>query len=245
MAKVGAPEKMIEHGKRMDGRTLEQFRPLVAEAGFLEKACGSGKFEFANTKAIAAVYGPRKVHPRHMMQPQKAILRCKYNMAPFSTGERSRPGHSRRSIEISKVITEALNSAMFLEDNPKTAIDAFVEIIQADASTRCAGLNAASLALADAGIPMRELISSCSAGKIDGKVVLDIAGLEDNFGEVDIAIATFGGSDKVVLLQLDGIMTVGEFHKALDLGVKGCSEIHALQKETLRKRYAVNLGGEE
>ncbi|MEM5804573.1 MAG: exosome complex exonuclease Rrp41 [Candidatus Aenigmatarchaeota archaeon] len=245
MTKVGAPEKMIEHGKRLDGRRLDEFRPLIAEAGMLEKACGSGRFEFANTKAIAAVYGPRKVHPRHMMQPQRAILRCKYSMAPFSTGERSRPGHSRRSIEISKVVTEALTSVMFLEDNPKTAIDAFVEIIQADASTRCAGLNATAIALADAGIPMRDLVASCSVGKVDGKIVLDVAGLEDNFGEVDMALATIGGSDRIVLLQLDGVITLEEFSDALDLAVRGCAEIHNLQKETLRKRYAANFGGEE
>ncbi|MFQ6009841.1 MAG: exosome complex exonuclease Rrp41 [Candidatus Aenigmatarchaeota archaeon] len=245
MAKVGAPEKLIVKNKRLDGRKLEEFRPIIVEAGVLRRAGGSARFEFGNTKALAAVYGPRKVHPRHMMEPKRAILRCKYFMAPFSTQERIRPGYSRRGIEISKVITEALTCATFLEDNPKTAIDTFVEIMQADASTRCAGLNAVSLAMADAGIPMKDLIASCSVGKVDGKIVLDVSGVEDNYGEVDMAVATIGGTEKIVLLQVDGILTIDEFSKALELAVKGCKEIFQKEKGALKTRYATTGGEEE
>ena len=85
---------------------------------------------------------------------------------------------------------------------------------------------------------MRNLIASCSVGKIDDKVVLDISGIEDNYGQVDMPIATIGGGDKIVLLQLDGIMSRKEFSQALKLGLKGCAEIHEMQKEALRKKYS-------
>ena len=244
MAKAGAPEKLIVKNKRLDKRNLEEFRPMKAGAGMLTRAEGSGLFEFGGTKAISAVHGPRKVHPRHLMEPKRAVLRCKYFMAPFSTQDRIRPGYSRRGIEISKVITEAMFSVVFVEDNPKTAIDAFIEVMQADASTRCAGLNAVAIAMADAGIPMRDLVSCCSVGKVDDKIVLDVSGIEDNYGQVDIAIATIGGTDKIVLLQIDGILTPDEFSKAMDLGVKGCSEVFEKQKEALKSRYA-SEGGDE
>ena len=76
-------------------------------------------------------------------------------------------------------------------------------------------------------------------------IVLDVSGIEDNYGQVDIAIATIGGTDKIVLLQIDGILTPDEFSKAMDLGVKGCSEVFEKQKEALKSRYASEGGDEE
>ena len=237
MSKVGQPEKMIVNGKRLDGRELEQFRPITVEVGVLKRAEGSAIFKFGDTYALAAVFGPRTMHPRHMQDPQKAILRCRYAMAPFSTNERIRPGVSRRNVEISKVLNDALSNVVFFEDYPKTGIDVFVEILQADASTRCAGLNAASLALVEAGVPVKDMISSCSVGKVDGQLVLDIGGDEDQFGDVDMATATIGSEDKFVLLQLDGIVTQEEFFKLLELARKGCTEIYERQKNTFKEKY--------
>lgn len=231
-------DKLIVGNKRLDGRTLEEFREIEAKSGILKRADGSAYFRFGNTHAIVAVYGPRAMHPKHMQNPQKAILRCRYNMAPFSTEDRVRPGPSRRSVEISKVVKEAFSQVIFFEDYPKTGIDIFIEILQADASTRCCGINAASLALAEAGIPMRELISSCSVGKVDGKIVLDVGGKEDQDGEVDISLAMIPKEDKVVLLQLDGIISKIEFLKALELGKRGCAEIYEILKNCLEKKYA-------
>jgi exosome complex component RRP41 len=237
MSKVGQPEKLIVNGKRLDGRELEQFRPMTVEVSVLKRAEGSAIFKFGDTYALAAVFGPRTMHPRHMQDPQKAILRCRYSMAPFSTNERIRPGVNRRSVEISKVLNDALSNVVFFEDYPKTGIDVFVEILQADASTRCAGLNAASLALVEAGVPVKDMISSCSVGKVDGQLVLDVGGDEDQFGDVDMATATIGSEDKFVLLQLDGIVTQEEFFKLLELARKGCTEVYERQKNTFKEKY--------
>ncbi len=231
-------EKLIVNGKRIDGRALDEFREIELKVGMLKRADGSGFFRFGNTQAIAAVYGPRNVHPRHMQNPKKAIIRTRYSMAPFSTEDRVRPGPSRRSTEISKVTNEALSSVVFFDDYPKTAIDIFIEILQADASTRCAGINAASLALADAGVPMKDIVCSCSAGKVDGQIVLDVGGIEDQEGEVDLAMAMIPNDDKFVLLQMDGIITKEEFLRALELGKSGCKEIYEKIKTTLKNKYS-------
>lgn len=230
-------KQMIIDGKRMDGRGFEDFRPITVEVGVLKRADGSAVFKFGNTYALAAVYGPRTMHPKHMQDPQRAILRCRYAMAPFSTTERVRPGVNRRSVEISKVLNEALSNVVFFEDYPKTGIDVFVEILQADASTRCAGLNAAALALVEAGVPLKDLISSCSVGKIDGQIVLDIGGDEDCEGDVDMATATIGNEDKFVLLQVDGIITKEEFYTLIELAKKGCADIYERQKNAFKEKY--------
>lgn len=232
-----AEKQMIINGKRMDGRGFEDFRPITVEVGVLKRAEGSAIFKFGDTYALAAVYGPRTMHPKHMQDPQKAILRCRYSMAPFSTTERVRPGVNRRSVEISKVLNEALSNVVFFEDYPKTGIDVFVEILQADASTRCAGLNAATLALVEAGVPIKDLISSCSVGKVNGQLVLDIGGDEDCEGDVDMATATIGSEDKFVLLQMDGIVTKEEFYKLIDLARRGCTEIYEKQKNAFKEKY--------
>lgn len=229
--------KMIIDGKRLDGRGFEDFRPIDVEVGVLKRANGSAIFKFGDTYALSAVFGPKTMHPKHLQDPQRAFLRCRYSMAPFATTERVRPGTSRRSIEISKVIKEALSNVIFFEDYPKTAIDVFIEILQANATTRCAGLNAASLALAEAGVSMKNLISSCSAGKVDGQIILDVGGDEDCEGDVDMAIAVVGNEDKIVLLQLDGIITREEFLTLINLAKRGCATVYEKQVNALREKY--------
>jgi len=124
--------------KRNDGRKAEDLRPLEIKAGIIERADGSAMVKMGRTHALAAVYGPKELYPKFLQRPDKAVLQCKYSMAPFSTEDRVKPGFSRRSIEISKVMREALEPVIFLEEYPKTAIQVHVEILQADAGTRTA-----------------------------------------------------------------------------------------------------------
>ena len=147
--------------------------------------------------------------------------------------ERKKPGPDRRSVEISKVTSEALSSVVMLERFPNTVIDVFIEILQADAGTRCVGLTAASLALADAGIPMKDLVSACSAGKVDGHVVVDLMKEEDNFGECDLPMAIIPKKGEIVLLQMDGKLSRDEFKEAYKLAYDGCMKVYDLQRKTL------------
>lgn len=167
--------------KRSDGRDAEELRPIRIEAGILKNAHGSALVQMGKTTALAGVYGPRMLHPRRLQTSEKAYLRPVYSMVPFSTTERVRPGPSRRTQEICKVIRCALEPVIFVEEFPKTAIDIFINILQADAGTRTAAINAASVALADAGIPMRDLVVSVAAGKIGSHYVLDLTGEEEGY----------------------------------------------------------------
>lgn len=226
-----------ENGLRVDGRRPSELRPIKMEVGILSNADGSAYIEQGKSKILAAVYGPREVHPRHLALPDRALLRCRYHMAPFSVEERKSPAPSRREIELSKVIREALEPAIFLEKFPRTSIDVFIEVLQADGGTRCAGVTVASLALADAGIPMRDMVVACAAGKVDGVIVLDLNDLEDKEGEADIPVAYMPNLGLISLLQMDGILTIEEFSQALNLAIEGCKQIYRLQKEALKAKY--------
>src|SRR3989338_9771902 len=152
---------------------------------------------FGSTVAVAAVHGPRELFPKFMQEQAAGIIRVRYNMAPFSVDDRKSPGPDRRSQEISKVARLALEPSIFLEDFPKATVDVYIEILQADGSTRVTGINAASLAMAAAGVPMTDLVTACSAGKIDGKLVSDLNGIEDNFGEADLGYAMIPSKNMV------------------------------------------------
>lgn len=223
--------------ERADGRAFNELRKLKIEAGVLERADGSAYLELGGNKIIVAVYGPRELHIRRLMQPNRAVLRCRYNMAPFSVDDRKRPGPDRRSIEISKITSEALAPSVFLEKFPRSTIDVFIEILEAEGGTRCAGITAAAVALADAGIPMRDLVVSCAAGKANGKVVLDLSEAEDKEGEADVPVAIMPRTEEITLLQSDGSLTYEEFEQALNLAIEGCKEISKMQKKAIIDRY--------
>ena len=226
-------------GRRLDGRALDELRPIRLEAGVLKRADGSAYIEWGDNRVLAAVYGPREAHPRHLQDPSRALVQCRYNMAPFSVSDRKRPGPDRRSVEISKVVSEAFASVVFTEQFPRTSVDIFIEVLQADAGTRCAGITAASVALADAGIPMRDLVASCASGKIAGQVALDLNKEEDNFGDADCPMAVVPRTGEIVLLQMDGHLTEDEFDRAMGLSMGAGRRIYEMQKDALRRRYAV------
>ncbi|MDG6220120.1 MAG: exosome complex exonuclease Rrp41 [Candidatus Thermoplasmatota archaeon] len=230
--------KMIdENGIRIDGRKYDEIRPITIEAGVLKRADGSAYLEWGDNKVLAAVYGPREVMPKHRQKTDRAIVQYYYSMAPFSVSDRKRPGPDRRSTEISKISAEALENAIFLDQFPRATIDVFVTVLQASAGTRCAALTAASVAVADAGVPMRDMVASCAAGKVEGHVVLDLVKEEDNFGDSDVPLAILPKTGEVVLMQMDGHMTYDEMEKAIDMATNACHKISAIQKEALKRRY--------
>jgi exosome complex component RRP41 len=224
--------------ERVDGRRFDELRPIKIEAGVLKRADGSCYIEWGKNKVYAAVYGPKKVLPRHLEKDDRAILRCRYNMAPFSVEERKRPGPDRRAVEIGKVMQGALEPAILMHYYPKSMIEISVEVVQANAGTRCAGITAVSVALADAGIPMRDLVPSCAAGKVDGQIILDLAKEEDNLGEADLPVAIIPRLNQITLLQMDGKLTEKEVEQAVSLAIQGCQQVYQMQITALRKKYA-------
>jgi len=234
---VGRVKLLKEDGLRHDGRRPDELRPIRMQVGVLNKASGSALVEYGATKVLAAVHGPREIPQRHLLLPNRAILRCRYHMLTFSTHERKSPAPSRREIELSKVIREALEPVVMAEMFPRTAIDVFIEVINADGGTRTASVTAASLALADAGIPMRDLVVGVAVGKVDGVLVLDIDEAEDMYGEADMPVAVAPSLGLVTLLQLNGILTREEFGEALKLALRGAQVIYNMAREALKSRY--------
>lgn len=234
----------MSYTKRFDGRKADEPRPMSARTGVVPSADGSAEFQIGNTKAIAAVRGPREMRPKFQQDPIDGTLRCHYNMMPFSGhGERVRPGGGRRSKEISMIMSKALRPVINLQDFPNAVIDVFIELPQTDAGTRCAGVCAAAIALADAGFEMKDLVASVACGKVGGQIVADLTYDEEAYkgegGSTDIPIAIIPSTGEITLLQLDGEVTREDLKKVLELGKNVAMKIVEVQKAALKKKYEV------
>ncbi len=231
-------KKESSYTKRSDGRKFDELREIEAKVGIIPNADGSAMYKSGNTVAIAAVFGPRTLHPQHMQNPRTGILRVNYDMMSFSVSDRKKPGPNRRSQEISKVIEWALAPCLELEKFPNTVVDVFISIPQADAGTRVAGINAAAMALAHAGIPMKEMASAVAVGKMDKTIVADVCKEEEDYedgeGATDIPLCFLSRSKKLALLQLDGKISIPELKQAIEIGKKACEKIHEIQVKALK-----------
>jgi exosome complex component RRP41 len=236
---------MMTYKERFDKRKNDETRPISAKAGVIKNADGSAWFKIGKTEAYAAVYGPRNMYPKFLQDPSTGILRCHYNMLPYSgSGERVRPGQNRRAKEISMVMEKALLPVVDLTGFPNSVVDVYVDLPQTDAGSRCAAICASSIALADAGIPMKEMVSAVAVGRVDEQILVDLEYEEEAYEDgpvADIPIAYLNNSNKLSLLQMDGEITKEMIMKALELGVEKRKEINDIQVQALKDKY-INAG---
>lgn len=242
----------MDYNKRLDGRDFDELRPMEAKAGVIKKADGSAYFRMGKTIAYAAVYGPREMFPKFMQNPKKGVLRCNYNMMPFSGagGDRVRPGPSRRSKEISAVTEKALSAVVDLSDSPNAVVDVYIELPQTDAGSRCCGINAAAIALADAGIPMRDIVAAVAVGHAGNKVVVDLSYEEEHLPEflegldshdvADIPVAIIPTTGEISLLQMDGIVDKAVLIKALHKAKDAAMRVSEVQRNALKEKFAAH-----
>lgn len=231
-------EDLFKNGVRWDGRKPDDLRPLKISAGVLARADGSALIEWGKNKVLAGVYGPKEVFPKHLANATRAIISARYIMAPFSGLEdHGRSGPNRRSIEISKVAKHVFENAILVEQFPKTMIEIHMEVLQSDGGTRVAAITAASVALADAGIPMRDLPVGVSIGKVNGQLMVDVDKYEDNLGESDMPTIILPRTGEILLSQLDGMLTKDEITTAMDLVFDKSKKIRELQVEALLQKY--------
>lgn len=239
MAKDEEIEYVNKEGKRVDGRKVDDLRKIKIEASVLKRAEGSCYLEWGQNKILVGVFGPKEALPQHIQDPTKALIDFTYRMATFSVPERKNPRPGRRDMEISKVCGEALEKAVLVNRFPNTKIDIYAAVLDSNAGTRVAALTAASVALADAGIPMRDLVSSVAVGRAGGEIILDLRKEEEDAPDaIDMALAITPNTEEIVLLQMDGLASKEDYDKMIELGIKGCKQVYEMQKEALKVKYS-------
>ncbi|MEM1684171.1 MAG: hypothetical protein QW038_00515 [Nanopusillaceae archaeon] len=245
---------------RFDGREYNEIRKISIELNVVPNADGSAIFKFGNTWALAIVNGPK---PGKMSAGyEEGLLRVRYDMLTFSVPDRKKPGQGRREIELSEIIKRSLKPAIFLDELHGSIIDVYIQILNANAGTRTAGINAASLALALAGIPMKDLVVAIAVGKVGEKIVIDLNKDEEDYdseklkndpekskyieyyGEgkaTDIPVAILPIEKKFTMIQLDGEISDRDLKKALNLALEKSIEIREIMKKEIMKIYSKKL----
>ncbi|XP_033640529.1 exosome complex component MTR3-like [Asterias rubens] len=233
-SKTTIKKKLLqENGQRSDGRTLEEIRPIFLKAGVVSQARGSAYIEARNTKVICAVYGPHEVQRREGFSMQ-GTLRCEFKYATFACHSRRQHQKDNEEKQLGLVIQQALQPAICLHKFPKSQLDIFVTVLQNDGSALSAALTCASVAVADAGIEMYDVIVGCALRQAGVETsVLDPTTSEEFRSRLDpdetVNTAVNHGSVTVAYLpslnQLSAVQQTGELdHEVAVQCLKKCIE---------------------
>ncbi|VVC32325.1 Hypothetical protein CINCED_3A010613 [Cinara cedri] len=190
---------LSRQGLRTDGRRSDELRRIRCKMGVFNQPDGSAYLEQGNTKVVAAVYGPHEIRTnRSKASNENAVINCQYSMATFSRSERKRRPRDNKSAELTLHLKQAMTTAIKTDLYPKSQIDIFVQVLQSDGGNYSVCVNAATLALIDAGIAMEEFVISCTSSLANGETPLvDSSNLEETMGGPSLTVAILPISGKV------------------------------------------------
>eukprot|EP00210_Caulerpa_lentillifera_P008430 g8042.t1 len=216
-------EYISPEGLRLDGRRALELRRLHCQFGTVDEAEGSVTFESGNTKILASVFGPHDAG-RDRSEAKVGLITCQLSTAPFSTGERrKRSRRDRQMLEFANIVREAFQTNVLVELMPKSRIEVFLHVIEADGGVLSAALNAAFLAAADAGIPMRDLCGACSLGILQNTKLLDLNYLEETGGGPLLTVMYQRHREKILTLQLErSRISIQQLQEGIELALEGC-----------------------
>uniref|UniRef100_A0A8I5UQE3 Exosome complex component RRP41 n=2 Tax=Pongo abelii TaxID=9601 RepID=A0A8I5UQE3_PONAB len=168
--------------------------------------------------------------------PDRALVNCQYSSATFSTGERKRRRHGdRKSCEMGLQLRQTFEAAILTQLHPRSQIDIYVQVLQADGGTYAACVNAATLAVLDAGIPMRDFVCACSAGFVDGTALADLSHVEEAAGGPQLALALLPASGQIALLEMDARLHEDHLERVLEAAAQAARDVHTLLDRVVRQ----------
>jgi len=200
---------VLEKGQRADGRKTEEIRPIWGLTGLLPRAHGSGLFTRGETQAvsIATLGTPREEQKLDTLRPEEAKRYMHhYNFPPFSTGETwPMRGPRRREIGHGALAETALSAVLPTEEQFPYTLRVVSEVLSSNGSTSMASVCGSTLALMDAGVPIKNPVGGIAMGLISQEdryaILSDIQGLEDHLGDMDFKVA--GSREGITALQMD------------------------------------------
>ncbi|XP_041454600.1 exosome complex component RRP41-like [Lytechinus variegatus] len=233
-------ELLSDEGFRLDGRRPSELRKIQCRLGVFDQADGSAYIEQGNTKALATVYGPHEiVGGKGKPQHDKVTINCQYSMATFSTNERkNRPQGDRKSTEMSLHLQRTFEATIQTQLYPRSQIDIFVQILQADGGNYCACVNAATLAIINAGIPMKDYVCACSSGFVNNTPLSDVSYLEESQGGPVVTVALLPKSDQIALFKMDNRLHVDHLEQVLEVASKGCKDMYAVMDAAVKEHVS-------
>ena len=225
---------ILKNKNRIDGRGLADVRPIMCEVGILPRVHGSALFTRGETQAIVTTTlgtsdDEQRIESLDGLKRERFMLH--YNFPPFSVGETGRIGTGRREIGHGKLAWRAINSSLPSKESFPYTFRIVSEITESNGSSSMATVCGSSLALMDAGVPIKEPVAGIAMGLIkegdDFSVLSDILGDEDHLGDMDFKVA--GTKDGITSLQMD-IKITGITFEIMDQALKQAKDgrVHIL-----------------
>ena len=195
---------------------------------------------------MVSAYGPQEPSRRSDQQSNDlGYLTCDVINAPYSGNERKKHKSSdKRAFDIENVVKQTFETVVMLELYPKSEIYITINILEADGSVICSVLNAITLALMDAGISMKGLISSCSVGLVKDDIYYDVTQLETNSCSAYLPVATRANSNDIVFMQLNNRIPAEKLPEVLAHAQESCKQIHDLLCEFIQLHLMETYKGE-
>jgi len=231
-------EILSEFGYRQDGRRANEPRLVKCRLGVYRQADGSAFLAQGLTKVLAAVYGPHEVSRSRRAQRtlhDRAYINCQFSAATFSQAERKlRPRGDRKSQEMQLQLQKTFEAAIVTATFPRSQIDIFVEVLQSDGGTLPACINAATLALIDAGVPLKDFVCACSVSVQGDTPLVDVTYAEESHGGggggPQLSMAVLPSTEQVVLLEQHRRLHVSQLQLATHAAMAACVQLgHTLR----------------
>lgn len=220
----------------MDGRRANELRKVSVKLGMQTHSDGSAYLEQGNTKILATVYGPREARHRSQVLHDRAIINVEFIISSFAMFERKKISKSdKRQLEIACWIKKCFECVIFTANYPKSQIDIYIQVLQADGGLASASINAVSLALVDAGISMKDYVFASSIGIFESSFLLDLSKLEESSQVAELTVASCPTSGKVLLVQSDSKISLTSLDEAMSLSIAGSKQLHKVLDFAVKK----------
>ncbi|XP_058876987.1 exosome complex component RRP41-like [Acipenser ruthenus] len=195
---------------------------------------------FLSSKALVATVVPIRIQPvrgaRSKCLHDRAVLNCQYSMATFSTAERKRRPHGdRKSSEMTLHLKQTFEAAILTQLYPRSQIDIYVQILQADGGNYSSCVNAATLAVVDAGIPLRDYVCACSAGFLEDTPLVDLSHVEESSGGTQLSLALLPKAEHLALVEMDARLHQDHLEGLMDAATRACKDLHAVLDRVVRE----------
>ncbi|CAI0429049.1 unnamed protein product [Linum tenue] len=225
---------------RPDSRGFHQCRPAFFRTAAVNAAAGSAYAEFGNTKVIVSVFGPRE-SKKAMMYSDVGRLNCNVSYTKFATPVRNQEADCK---ELSLMLHKALEGAILLETFPKTTVDVFALVLESGGSDLPVVVSCASLALADAGIMMYDLVAGVSVASLSKKnLVIDPVQEEESSQDGSLMLTCMPSRYKVTQLTITGEWSSANLNEAMELCLDACSKLAKIMRSCLKD--AASLASQE
>ncbi|RDB21073.1 Exosome complex component MTR3 [Hypsizygus marmoreus] len=214
-------------------RKSADIRPIFLQPGLIDQANGSAYVETERTKIACAVYGPRQ--SKNAAYNEKGKLNVEVKFTPFSCERRRAPMRDAEDRSIAVAIHQALVPSVRLELLPKSTIDIFVTIIEADGIEGCvaSGTVAASTALADAGIEMLGLVISCAASVVGTEIWLDPTEEESRSSQGTLVLSCMPALETVTSVWQSGQIKIEKVLECMSACQERCIDVHSVVAQAL------------